>query len=31
MRKEWFENFSLDVKGERERQKYSDERVLPDG
>ena len=31
MRKERLENLSLDVRGGSERQRYSDERVLPDG
>ena len=31
MRKERLENLSLDVRGETERQRYSDERVVPDG
>ena len=31
MRKERSENLSSDVKGGNERQRYSDERVLPDG
>ena len=31
MRKEQFENLSLDVGCRSERQRYSDERVLPDG
>ena len=31
MRKERFENLSLDVRGGSERQRYSDERVFPDG
>ena len=30
MRKEWLENLSLDVRCGNERQRYSDERVLPD-
>ena len=29
--KERLENLSLDGRGESERQRYSDERVLPDG
>ena len=31
MRKERLENLSLDVRGGSKREKYSDERVLPDG
>ena len=31
MRKERLENLSLDVRGESERHRYSNERVLPDG
>ena len=31
MRKERLENLSLDVRDGSERQRYSDERVLPDG
>ena len=31
MRTERFENLSLDVRCRSERQRYSDERVLPDG
>ena len=31
MRKERLENLSLDVRGGSERQRYSDEQVLPDG
>ena len=31
MRKERLKNLSLDVRGESERQRYSNERVLSDG
>ena len=31
MRKEWLDNLSLDVRDGSERQRYSDEQVLPDG
>ena len=31
MRKERLENLSLNVRGGSERERYSDERVLPDG
>ena len=31
MRKERLENLHLDVRGGSERQRYSDDRVLPDG
>ena len=31
MRKERLKNLSLDVRGGKKKQRYSDERVLPDG